>query len=98
MTGAIGWLRANLFSTPFNIALTAIIALLLAWTVPELLRFLILDAVWTGVDRNACLETVQHREIGACWPFVREWLPYFIYGSYPISLVCAVVVFLIILD
>jgi general L-amino acid transport system permease protein len=28
---------------------------------------------------------VQHREIGACWPFVWERLPYFIYGSYPIS-------------
>ena len=27
---------------------------------------------------------MQHREIGACWPFVWERLPYFIYGSYPI--------------
>ena len=97
MTGAIGWLRANLLSTPFNIVLTAIIALLLAWAIPGLLRFLILDAVWTGVDRNACLESVQHREIGACWPFVREWLPYFIYGSYPIPLRWRVDVFFIML-
>jgi len=97
MTGAIGWLRANLLSTPFNIALTVIIALLLAWAVPELTRFLILDAVWTGVDRNACLESVQHREIGACWPFVREWLPYFIYGSYPIPLRWRVDVFFVML-
>jgi len=97
MTGAIGWLRANLLSTPFNIALTLIIALLLAWAVPELTRFLILDAVWTGVDRNACLESVQHREIGACWPFVREWLPYFIYGSYPIPLRWRVDVFFVML-
>ncbi|MFZ0671903.1 MAG: amino acid ABC transporter permease, partial [Pseudolabrys sp.] len=41
--------------------------------------------VWTGTDRDACLESVQHRELGACWPFVWERLPYFIYGSYPIS-------------
>ena len=85
MTGALGWLRDNLLSTPFNIALTILIVLLLAWAIPELVKFLFLDAVWSGSDRDACLESVQHREIGACWPFVWERLPYFIYGSYPIS-------------
>lgn len=84
MTGALGWLRTNLLSTPFNIALTIAIALLLAWAIPELAKFLLIDAVWGGADRDACLESVQHREIGACWPFVWERLPYFIYGSYPI--------------
>jgi general L-amino acid transport system permease protein len=85
MTGALGWLRDKLFSTPFNIALTVLIALLLAWAIPEMVRFLFIDAVWSGTDRDACLASVQHREIGACWPFVWERLPYFIYGSYPIS-------------
>ena len=85
MTGALGWLRDNLLSTPFNIALTILIVLPLAWAIPELAKFLFLDAVWSGADRDACLESVQHREIGACWPFVWERLPYFIYGSYPIS-------------
>jgi len=84
MTGTIGWLRANLLSTPFNIALTVLIVLLLAWAIPEIVRFLVIDAVWSGGDRDACLWTVRHREIGACWPFVWERLPYFIYGSYPI--------------
>jgi general L-amino acid transport system permease protein len=84
MTGAIGWLRENLLSTPFNIALTLLIVLLIAWVIPELIKFLLIDAVWSGNDRDACLESVQHREIGACWPFVWERLPYFIYGSYPI--------------
>jgi len=77
-------LRAHLLSTPFNIALTVLIVLLLAWAIPEIVRFLVIDAVWSGNDRDACLWTVQHREIGACWPFVWERLPYFIYGSYPI--------------
>jgi general L-amino acid transport system permease protein len=76
--------RANLLSTPFNIVLTILIVLLLAWLIPALLRFLIIDAVWSGTDRDACREVVQHRAIGACWPFVWERLPYFIYGSYPI--------------
>ena len=84
MTGALAWLRGNLLSTPFNIALTALIVLLLAWAIPEIVRFLVIDAVWSGNDRDACLWTVQHRAIGACWPFVWERLPYFIYGSYPI--------------
>jgi general L-amino acid transport system permease protein len=85
MTGALGWVRANLLSSPFNIALTILIVGLLAWAIPEIDKFLFIDAVWTGNDRDACLASVQHREIGACWPFVWERLPYFIYGSYPIS-------------
>jgi general L-amino acid transport system permease protein len=84
MRGAIAWLRANLLSTPFNIALTILIVLLLAWAASETVRFLVIDAVWSGNDRDSCLWSVQRREVGACWPFVWERLPYFIYGSYPI--------------
>ena len=84
MRGAFGWIRANLISTPLNIVLTILIALLFFWIVPELIKFLFIDAVWSGADRDACRELVQNREIGACWPFVWERLPYFIYGSYPI--------------
>ncbi len=83
MTGAIGWLRENLLSTPFNIIMTILIALLFAWVIPELVKFLIVDAVWTGADRDACRELVQHRAIGACWPFVWDRASYFVYGSYP---------------
>src|SRR5215204_2819909 len=65
MTGAIGWLRANLISTPFNMVMTYVVALLLIWIVPDTLRFLIFDAVWSGDDRVACLAT-PGREAGAC--------------------------------
>jgi general L-amino acid transport system permease protein len=84
MTGALGWIRENLLSTPLNIALTVLIVLLFLWLIPALVNFLLVDAVWSGADRDACRELVQHREIGACWPFVWERLPYFVYGSYPI--------------
>jgi general L-amino acid transport system permease protein len=84
MTGAVGWVRTNLLSTPFNIALTIFIVMLLGWIIPELAKFLLIDAVWTGADRDACREIVQHRPIGACWPFVAERWSYFVYGSYPI--------------
>jgi general L-amino acid transport system permease protein len=84
MRGALGWMRANLFSSWFNVALTILIGLFVAWVLVELARFLIIDAVWSGADRGDCLESVQHRTIGACWPFAYERLPYFTYGSYPI--------------
>ncbi|MGI8527581.1 MAG: amino acid ABC transporter permease [Pseudolabrys sp.] len=83
-TGAVAWVRASLLSTPFNIALTVITLLLLVWVVPEAVRFLIIDAVWSGQDREACIYTAQHPDVGACWPFVWDRAAYFVYGSYPI--------------
>jgi len=84
MSGALGWMRANLFSGPFNIAMTIVSILLLVWIVPPLVKFLVIDATWSGVDREACISLEGRSELGACWPFVHERLPYFIYGSYPI--------------
>jgi general L-amino acid transport system permease protein len=83
--GWLGWLRANLFSTPFNAVLTVLTVLFLVWTVPPVVRFLLIDAVWSGADREACLASAQHPHVGACWAFVRDRLAYFTYGSYPIS-------------
>jgi general L-amino acid transport system permease protein len=84
-TGVIGWMRANLFGTPFNAVLTVLIVLFIAWAVPPLVRFLLIDAVWSGSDRQACLATVAQPHIGACWAFVREHLAFFTYGFYPIE-------------
>lgn len=84
MTGTIGWLRANLFSTPLNIVLTLLCILALVWMIPPAIRFLFIDAVWTGADRDACLVTDARPVVGACWAFVRERLAFFIYGPYPI--------------
>ena len=84
-TGWLGWCRANLFGTPFNAVLTVLTILLLAWAVPPLARFLLIDAVWSGADRQSCLATAAHPHVGACWAFVREHLAYFTYGSYPID-------------
>ena len=66
--GWLGWLRANLFSTPFNAVLTVLTVLFLVWTVPPVVRFLLIDAVWSGADREACLVSAQHPHVGACWP------------------------------
>jgi general L-amino acid transport system permease protein len=82
-SGVLGWLRANLFSSPLNIALTLICLFLIAWAVPPLARFFVIDAVWSGSDRNACLASPDNPTPGACWAFIRVWLSYFVYGFYP---------------
>jgi general L-amino acid transport system permease protein len=85
-TGIAGWLRANLFSSPGNIALTLVCVAFIAWVVPPLLRFFVFDAVWSGSGRDACLTSPQHPGTGACWAFVRVWSSYFVYGFYPVAL------------
>ena len=84
-SGAIGWLRQNLFSSATNILLTLICLLLIGWLLPPLLKFLIVDAVWDGASRADCLVTPQRPEVGACWAFVIERLGFFTYGFYPIE-------------
>ncbi len=84
-SGLLGWLRANLFSSPANTALTLVCVLFILWAAPALVRFFLADAVWTGADRAACLAAPDHPHPGACWPFVRVWLSYFVYGFYPLA-------------
>jgi general L-amino acid transport system permease protein len=69
----------HLFGSPASVVLTLLAIVLIVWLVPDLLRYFIFDAVWHG-DAAAC-RTAD----GACWVFIREKLPYFIYGSYPLD-------------
>ena len=83
VTGFVGFLRTRLFNSPTNILLTLASVLLLWITVVPAFKFLLVDAVWTGKDRTACLaENVGH-VVGACWPFVQAKFSQFIYGFYP---------------
>jgi general L-amino acid transport system permease protein len=81
----LGWLRANLFSGPANAALTILCILVVVWALPPLVRFFLIDAVWSGTDREACLASTAQPNPGACWAFVRVWLSYFVYGFYPLG-------------
>ncbi len=82
-TGFVGFMRTRLFNSPTNILITIVSALLLWFLLVPALKFVLIDAVWTGKDRNACLaENVGHA-VGACWPFVQAKFSQFIYGFYP---------------
>jgi len=82
-TGFVGFLRTRLFNSPTNILLTVLSILLLWYTVIPALKFLLVDAVWHGADRNACLAENAGHPVGACWPYIEAKLPQFIYGFYP---------------
>ena len=81
-SGLVGFLRTRLFNSPANVLLTLASLLLLWFTVVPAIRFLLVDAVWRGADRSACLENAGHA-VGACWPYVQAKFIQFIYGFYP---------------
>ena len=83
--GIGGWIRARLFGSSSSSVLTILIAILLVWAVPRLVEFLVIDAVWSGADREACLPSPAQPEIGACWAFIGDRLAYLIFGSYPVA-------------
>src|ERR1700693_1297632 len=82
-TGFIVFLRTRLFNSPTNILLTIVSILVLWLTVVPAVKFLLVDAVWSGTDRNACLAENAGHMVGACWPYVQAKFSQFIYGFYP---------------
>jgi general L-amino acid transport system permease protein len=82
-TGFIGFLRTRLFNSPTNILITIVSALLLWFVLVPAIKFMLIDAVWTGKDRTACLAKDASQTVGACWPFIQAKFSQFIYGFYP---------------
>jgi general L-amino acid transport system permease protein len=82
-TGFVGFLRTRLFNSPTNILITIVSALLLWFTIIPAFKFLLVDAVWSGGDRAACLAENAGHPVGACWPFIHAKFSQFIYGFYP---------------
>jgi general L-amino acid transport system permease protein len=84
-TGLVGFIRTRLLNSPTNILLTIVGILLVWYTVVPALRFMLVDAVWHGTDRNACLDQNAGHSVGACWPYIGAKLDQFIYGFYPVE-------------
>ncbi len=82
-TGFVGFVRTRLFNSPANILLTIASVLLLWFTVIPAIKFLLIDSVWQGNDRNACLAENAGHVVGACWPFAQAKFTQFVYGFYP---------------
>lgn len=82
-TGVVGWAKANLFSSPLNIALT-LLSLWFLWQIlPPSIHWLFSGAVWAAADRKECWALMEAPRDGACWAFIRGSLELFLYGWYP---------------
>ncbi|KQT86294.1 amino acid ABC transporter permease [Aurantimonas sp. Leaf443] len=83
-TGLVGRMRRNLFATPLDTVLTIALGAVLVWGIWNLFQWAVVDAVFEGSDRTACLvEGGGHG--GACWAFVKAKFGQFIYGIYPLE-------------
>ena len=88
--GIVHWLRTNLFATPADTILTLIALAVLAWFVPPVIRWLLIDAQFTGDNRTFCA-TVSQGGIqpdgwsGACWNFVTNKFGQFMFNTYPVD-------------
>src|SRR5690606_9815245 len=76
--GTLGWLRANLFATPLDGAVTLALAAAIAWLAPKALAWAVLDAVWWAPDGRACRDAA-----GACWAVITEKHRLILFGTYP---------------
>ena len=85
-TGAVGWLRANLLSSPLNIGLTLMVVYALLQIVPPAFQWMFVDAVWSGEDSAVCKAPTDSGEIadapGACWAFINARLVQILFGLY----------------
>ncbi|ACT56645.1 amino acid ABC transporter permease [Candidatus Liberibacter asiaticus] len=88
--GIIAWIHKNFFGTPKDILLTALIICLLLFSIPGIIHWVFLDAVWIGSNRTVCT-TVSQGGIqpdgwnAACWAFIYDRYEQFIFGNYPMA-------------
>jgi general L-amino acid transport system permease protein len=79
--GIVAWLRVNLFSSLFNSVLTLLTLYLLVLTIPPLVRWGLIDAIWQAPNGQAC--HAANGQEGACWAFIGEKLRFILFGRYP---------------
>lgn len=72
------WLRRRLFGGPFDILLTLVCAWLLIQTVPGLVDWAFVSAVWSGDDPAVCRGAE-----GACWALIGAKHRFMLFGLYP---------------
>jgi len=76
--GALGWMRANLFSSWLNTALTLLAVYLLIMFLPPVIDWALLSANWAGRDRSIC----DANQEGACWTFIKVRFLQIMFGLY----------------
>jgi general L-amino acid transport system permease protein len=78
-TGAIAWLRANLFADWKSAVATAVIAALAVYLLPRVVSWAVVNAVFVP-NADACQAA---RGSGACWGVIAEKWRLILFGRYP---------------
>ena len=81
--GAVGWIRSNLLSSPLNIILTLISLWLVYITVPPIISWAFIDAIWSGDSAKSCRNEQGGPLPVACWIYIDHWFNFLMYGLYP---------------
>jgi general L-amino acid transport system permease protein len=76
-TGAMGWIRKNLFSSWGNGITTVVLIVAVAWFLSGFLNWALFTAVFTAPNGQAC------RGHGACWALIHEKYRFIFFGSFP---------------
>ncbi|MFN3275920.1 MAG: amino acid ABC transporter permease [Paracoccus sp. (in: a-proteobacteria)] len=88
-SGAIKWLRENLFSGPVNTILT-LLGLAIVWFLVATFWDWFAHSVWTANNLSECREIISATwgpdARGACWAVIRERWNQYVFGFYPQSL------------
>ncbi len=79
--GMVGWMKANLFSTWYNSALTVAAVWMIYYVVTGLYNWGIRFAVIAGNEPGPC-KGID----GACWPVINDMWALFMVGTYPFEL------------
>ena len=80
--GLQAWLRANLFSSWINTAVTLVVAYFLVRWAVGFVEWGIVNAVWS-VPNNQTQACRDLRGIGACWAVITEKHRFILFGTYP---------------
>jgi general L-amino acid transport system permease protein len=76
-TGALGWMRRNLFSSWANGITTIVLVGSVGWILAGFLEWALFTATFTAATGADC------RGGGACWALIREKYRYIFFGSFP---------------
>ncbi|HVA15748.1 MAG TPA: amino acid ABC transporter permease [Stellaceae bacterium] len=78
---ALVWMRRNLFNGIASSLATLVALYLLLRGLWAVLRWGVLDAVWSAPDGRTC--RALGGGDGACWAFIGHWYRFIIFGRYP---------------
>lgn len=73
----LDWIRANLFNSWLNGAVTIALTSAIVWLLPRLVDWALVNAVWAP-DPVLCTKAS-----GACWGFIAEKYRLMVFGTYP---------------